>query len=216
MNNSRRIPPVLSPRKPEPAISRMVDFLLPLSTPFTLPASRRITRTSEQQGIWMVTDGVITLGRLIDDVHLGTVPTPHLFGLTESVFAQTEALFFMQTETTCSGGFIPQDVFLHETERQARWRDICEIQNWMLQMLIHRDQAMMGSNAYHIIRAQLLSLMNLPEAVRQNTTIEEFVRNRTRLSRSYTMKILSHLRQAGYIEVETGRLKQITWLPADY
>lgn len=70
--------------------------------------------------------------------------------------------------------------------------------------------------AYNIVRHQLYELINMPEAVRENILAETYIRSKTRISRSGIMRILSDLKDGGYIVIAKGILKEVHHLPENY
>lgn len=55
--------------------------------------------------------------------------------------------------------------------------------------------------------------MTEPEEIRQKMTAANYILSRSFLSRSGTMKILSYLKQAGFIDLRRGILMEISELP---
>lgn len=70
--------------------------------------------------------------------------------------------------------------------------------------------------AYEILRFQLLELMSEPVEFRENISAAQYIQQKTRLSRSSIMKILSQLKQGGFVRLENGTLKEICHLPLKY
>ena len=78
------------------------------------------------------------------------------------------------------------------------------------------SKQMSAPTAYEVIRNQLRELSHEPASLRENVTIERYIRDKTHLSRSSIMKILSELKTGGYIVIKDGRLCEIKHLPAKY
>ena len=58
--------------------------------------------------------------------------------------------------------------------------------------------------------------MQEPADLRQSNSAAKYILERTRLSRSTVMKMLSQLKQGGYIDIEDGVLKAVHRLPDKY
>lgn len=71
-------------------------------------------------------------------------------------------------------------------------------------------------SSYEIIRLQLLELMQEPERLRLNVTAANYIQNRTYLSRSGIMRILSQLRDAQCITLQRGVLLEVHSLPPKF
>lgn len=67
--------------------------------------------------------------------------------------------------------------------------------------------------AYEVIRTQLIQLMAEPDEIRLNMTIESYIRNKTKISRSAIMNILAQLKSGEYITTHRGILVNIAKLP---
>lgn len=68
-------------------------------------------------------------------------------------------------------------------------------------------------SAYNIVRLQLYELIAKPDSILSSITAENYIRSKTRLSRSSLMRILSELKNDGYIVIDRGVLKRIIRLP---
>ncbi|MHA0938650.1 helix-turn-helix domain-containing protein, partial [Enterobacter kobei] len=62
----------------------------------------------------------------------------------------------------------------------------------------------------------LNELFNEDPSVRNNITVESYIREKTHLSRSGVMRILAGLKKGGYIEMQRGVLINIVKLPEKY
>lgn len=72
------------------------------------------------------------------------------------------------------------------------------------------------SNSYEKIKSQLYELMAETKEYRNSVSVEQYIRDKTLLSRSGVMRILSALKNGGYIEIERGILININNLPDKY
>lgn len=71
-------------------------------------------------------------------------------------------------------------------------------------------------SVFERVRYQLYELMSKPQSIRKSVTAENYMRSKTRLSRSGIMNALSELRKGGYITIEDGHLIDIKHIPARF
>ncbi|WP_185955870.1 helix-turn-helix domain-containing protein [Limnobaculum zhutongyuii] len=83
-------------------------------------------------------------------------------------------------------------------------------------VFLWRDSYAHTKSSYLVVRHLLLQLNLLPKEKRYSINIAEFIQERTNLSRSYIMKVLSDLKTGGYITLRKGRLIELNHLPAKY
>ncbi|HHI2554909.1 helix-turn-helix domain-containing protein [Klebsiella aerogenes] len=199
-------------RKPIPEILDLIHNIFPYGNIFTLNAGERISRPAGIKKIWVISSGIFTIIRRGDAIHMATSQAPHIFALAD-IFNEGPESFVLHAETDCQGFSIPVEEFMNIADNLSLWKNISIIYSWLIAMLVHRDQILVSGKAYNIIRTHLLELASLKEDMRMSITIESFIRQRTTFSRSNIMKIISRLRDAGYIQTQNGRLINISQLP---
>ncbi|EPV2476642.1 helix-turn-helix domain-containing protein [Enterobacter asburiae] len=66
------------------------------------------------------------------------------------------------------------------------------------------QQSLSTPNSYESIRHQLIELMAKPSEIRELITAENYIRCKTRMSRSSIMRILSDLKQVVILRLKEG------------
>ena len=80
--------------------------------------------------------------------------------------------------------------------------------------MVYRDDLVLQQRTYSVIRNHLLEMMLLSEETRQRVSILEYIQDRTLLSRSSILNVLSALKKGGYIAfARGGYLQNIVSLP---
>ena len=182
---------------------------------FFLPAGSTLQQPSaKERYVWLIEYGFFTLTRLSDDISISSGQAPSIFGLAEIFDYRGD--YRLVAETPCRGLRIPALRFTELVTRHALWADIGGIFSYMLHLLMVRDATLITGSAYPVIRSLLLELMKLPEDIRLSITALDFILQRSRLSRSNTLRILAELRKGECITTENGRLLHIRHLPAKY
>ncbi|MDL4455019.1 helix-turn-helix domain-containing protein [Klebsiella michiganensis] len=162
----------------------------------------------------LITEGCFTLTRRHDGLLVAVDSAPFIFGLTE-LFHYPSG-YDLIAERPCRGSSLSAACLRAKLARTNLWQDVAQILAYFVHQLTLRDNQLIAANAYTMVRHKLLELMSLPEAVRQKTNVQQFIHQRTRLSRSGIMKILADLRTGEYITIQQGRLIDIRTLPTDY
>jgi hypothetical protein len=97
-----------------------------------------------------------------------------------------------------------------------QWEALSQHLMFISAKLFTYSEQLTAPSAYEVIRMQLLELMGEDERVRTTTTAERYIRDKTNLSRSGIMHIISKLKEGGFIEINRGILIKINRLPDKY
>jgi CRP-like cAMP-binding protein len=183
------------------------------------PKGYRILLSSRQPDhIYLIRAGVISIHRQPDDILLGILSAPTLRGMTNAHLANLGK----DSEYTLKA---IEDVELAVVERNAFYALLSNLQLWEtyakhlelnISVMGEHIFKLLSPTVYDVVRVQLPELMAEPESVRKSVTVEEYIRSKTRLSRSRVMQILASLRSAGYIKTDRGFLVWVKDLPETY
>ncbi|WMY75326.1 helix-turn-helix domain-containing protein [Buttiauxella selenatireducens] len=213
MNAKDTIPTLLS--LPSPFVLELVTKLLPFSVKKNYPPRRTLTLSSENAHFcYLISKGSFVLHRQNDDRIVGFGNAPVILGLGN--LTQMYIGSYIRTITTCEIGIIPTHQLFEIIERENLWRPLAEHLLIIGGKLFTIGQQLSAPTTYEIIRAQLLELISENETIKNSTTVENYIRLKTNLSRSMIMKILASLKAGGYIELERGKLIKINSLPKKY
>ncbi len=198
------------PLKPRESEKRIESCILSQSVPRTIETGQQLHGSDS---VWAITEGVSTIIRLSDGLHIATRRAPFTFGLVDVL--QGWGGYGLVAESPCKGVCIPVSRFVELATAKNLWPDIAKVMSNTIQHLLIRDR--WRNDSWAAIRSQLITLNALPEEVRRRRSVLDFVLSHTGLSRSNTLKILSELRAGGYIHMENGRLRAInSMLPEGY
>lgn len=192
----------------------IVDKLLPHSPTKNFPARRTLYISSNKANFcYIIAEGKVELCRE-DNIVLATGKAPLVLGLA-SVTNMYEGMF-IRTLSTCKIGMLSVQEALVLIEKEQLWRPLANHMLVIAAKLYTVGKQLSAPTTYEIICSQLLELMSEDEAVRNSITAERYIRNKTPLSRSGIMKILSSLKAGGYINIEQGKLISVGVLPKKY
>lgn len=97
------------------------------------------------------------------------------------------------------------------------WKEVTIVLAYHTSYLIYRDNLILQQRTYNVIRNYLIEMMDLPEDTRRRISILTYIQDRTHLSRSSVLNILSALKKGDYITyARGGYLLSIRTLPANY
>lgn len=85
-----------------------------------------------------------------------------------------------------------------------------------VQRLLEAHQTSAGRTTYELIKQNLMSLMAEKDELRMMVNACDYIMDKTHISRSRVMKILSDLKTGDYIVIERGVLIKINKLPETY
>lgn len=207
------VPTLLS--TPSPFALELVTKLLPFSVQKTFPPRRTLTLSSENAHFcYLISKGSFVMHRQNDDRIVGFGNAPVILGLGN--FTKMYLGSYIRTITNCDIGIIPTHEAFEIIERENLWRPLAEHLLIIAGKLFTIGQQLSAPTTYEIIRAQLLELISENETIRDSTTVENYIRLKTNLSRSGIMKIIASLKTGGYIEMDRGKLIKINSLPKKY
>ena len=207
---------ILPPVRPEQAIARLTAVLEPIAEKVKLIPRKRITWAHKgRQQMYMFVQGELSLLRASDGLLLVTVYEPHLFGIAEMIQPTQGHILRAETESTILRVDADRAATLFTEE--GIWEEVAALLSYHTAYLIYRDAQVVQQRTYSVIRNHLQEMMLLPEEARMRTAILEYIQDRTLLSRSSILNVLSALKQGEYIDFKRGGyLLEIKHLPESF
>lgn len=212
MVNHSGVNEIFEIQRPSESIRHMHSVFKGEGEAFMLARGRQLTL--EPHFIYLLTQGAATLVRKKDGLHIQSEEAPIFFNLT-SLF-NNSPLYDIIASTPCKGRLLATESMKRVIYQQELWPQLSEIQSYFLQRQAIRDQYFLGVDSYEKIRNCLRELMSEPLDIRLSISVQQYIRQRTHMSRSGIMKVLSGLREGGYITINRGRLIDTTILPNKY
>lgn len=198
--------------KPTDHIEKLIQLIAKEYTPCTVSKKRNIslTKNGERQCL-ILFSGSVALNRVSDGMILNEENSPFIFGVS-SQLAYTRHLY-VKTKETSRLLLIPQSFFHDLIAKNDLWQSLAMLQDYSSAKVYAHCVTVSQLSAYEIIRSHLLELSNEPESVKNKITAANYIMNRSFLSRSGIMRILSKLKSDGYIHLSRGILTDIVELP---
>ncbi|WP_421512499.1 helix-turn-helix domain-containing protein (plasmid) [Enterobacter sp. JS8-1] len=181
---------------------------------YILPRRRLCLQVGGQCFCYLIMKGSGTVHRRIDDRMISTFSGPALVGLGNLNRMEMDA--YIKTQTPSEIAVLRMSV-VHDIINSAQlWEPVAKHMMVIAGKLFHSGAQLSAPSTYDIVRTQLNELFNESPEVRENTTAERYIRDKTQLSRSGIMRILAALKEGGYIEVRRGILININKLPSNF
>jgi hypothetical protein len=149
-----------------------------------------------------------------NDLMLGAVTTPSIFGLSRLVSQDID--FYLKTITRTTVGKMPLELAEKLICEHNLWETVTKFILMQGGKLYTFHKQVTAPSAYEIVRTQLHMLMREKPDLRSRMTAELYIRNKTTLSRSRVMQVLSDLNKGGYIKLERGVLMDVYTIPEKY
>ena len=200
---------ILPPVRPEKSIERLTAILEPIAEKVHVVPRKRLTwlRKGKQQ-MYLFLEGELSLLRTSDGLVVVTVYEPHLFGIAEMI--QPTQGHFLRAERESTILRLDADKAAELFRAEGVWEDVAAL-------LSYRDAQVLQQRTYSVIRNHLQEMILLPEETRLRTTILEYIQDRTLLSRSSILNVLSALKQGEYISFKRGGyLLEVRHLPESF
>ncbi|HFV9237145.1 helix-turn-helix domain-containing protein [Enterobacter mori] len=203
-------------------ILRVSDFVEPLvehlqqdaEVKSILPRRRLGFQVGGERYCYLVLKGRVMVHRQSDDLAMATAAAPTLVGIGN--LHQMEMEGYIKTLVPCDIAILKMSTVRHIINVQQLWEPLAKHMMVVAGKLFHSSEQLSAPSAYDIVRAQLNELNSEAPGLRENTTAERYIRDKTHLSRSGVMRILASLKEGGYIELERGILTKIVKLPEKF
>lgn len=191
------------PKRPDVAIDKIIRALRPFGEIINIKARQRIGwRTQENGYLYLLLRGEISVLRVTDSLLLGSTTQPHVFGFTE-LFSPMR-YNFLRAETDCALIRVDATLALHEIGQQGLWRAVAELSVYHTNTMVHRDIRIVNRRTPPVVHSYLRELDNLPEAKKHQVNILHYIQERTGLSRSSILNVLTSLKKNNFIDYERG------------
>lgn len=158
--------------------------------------------------------GIVAVYRTRDQLLLKFIEAPMIVGMNDLI--DTNAGFYMQACGEIKYEIKPLKSTLEIINQRNLWQEAAYSYMYAIKRLLEAHKTSVGLSTYELIRLNLVSLMTEKEDLRLTVNACDYIQEKTHLSRSRVMKILSDLKAGDYIEIQRGILIKINKLPDNY
>lgn len=201
--------------KPINDINKLIAAISEPSLIRTAKTRQVISLSSHQEPMSIVFhDGLLAAYRNTDQLLLCYFEGPLLVGLNE--FSDLNNSFVYKAYSEVHYEIQPQKKVIEKIENGNLWRETAFSLMFGIKRLAEEYHNSAGLSTYDLIRINLLALMEEEEELRLAINVSDYIQDKTRISRSRVMKILSDLRDGEFIEIRRGILLKVNKLPENY
>lgn len=201
--------------RPSPYAKELVEKLRSEAEVKRILPRRRLNMTIRNiQYCYLILEGRVAFHRESDDRMLGTASAPTLLGISNLPGGQIPG--YIKMLTPCEIGIITTERAHEIIKENNLWETLSRHMLVISSKLYATNALLTAPSTYQLICAQLLELMSEDESIRLTMTAESYIRDKTHLSRSGVMRVLSKLKAGGHIEINRGILTNIHDLPDEY
>jgi CRP-like cAMP-binding protein len=207
---------ITQPVRPQEAIERLLAALEPHAVPLNAIARKKISWDFKgKPQLYLFKAGEISILRSSDGLLMVTVYDAHLFGIAEML--QPMRTHGLRAEIDCTILRIDAEDALPILRDQNLWEDVTRLLSYHTAYMTYRDELVVQQRTYSVIRNHLLEMILLPEETRMRTSMLDYIQDRTHLSRSSILNVLSALKKGKYIQfIRGGYLQHIESLPEKF
>lgn len=158
--------------------------------------------------------GTVAVHRSNDQLLLKFTEAPMIIGMND-LFNAHEGMYY-QVYGNVEYEIRNKSDILAMIDSKNLWKEAAYCYMHGVKKLLEAHKKSAGLTTYELIRQSLMSLMGKKEALRQTINTCDYIQEKTHISRSRVMKILSDLKTGDYIVIERGVLIKINKLPETY
>ncbi|WP_434585441.1 helix-turn-helix domain-containing protein [Klebsiella sp. R390] len=204
---------ITPPARPTTSIERLISVLTPYGK--TIEAAPRKRLSWDNNGIpyiYVFLEGELSISRITDGILVATVVEPHIFGFSEMFYPMRSNV--LRAETQCLFSRIENHQAEQCIEQHGLWREVAEVLSFHTNTMLCRDMQIVNQRTFPVVCHYLRELDRLPDATKERVNILSYVQERTGLSRSSILNIVSALKTERYIDFVRGGYKlRINALP---
>lgn len=191
------------------SLEPFVDFKqIKVNTRFTFSAA-------DDDKCYLVRSGTVSIYRQPDNILFEIFDAPCIRGVI-SFSPENNSIFILKVIAPSEIAIVKREVLFQLFTRHALWEKFALHLLGGSGIIVEKLFKLTTPAAYDVVRYQLYELINMSLEARESIVASEYICGKTRLSRSRVMRILSDLKEGGYIVIERGILKSISSLPKQY
>ncbi len=172
------------------------------------------TNTHQEPMTLVIHEDLLAAYRNSDHLLLRYFQAPLIVGL--NVLTDMNDGIFYKAYSDVRYELQPRETVLEKIDHAKLWRETAMLFMFGVKRFAEAHKNSAGLSTYELIRLNLQGLMEEEEELRLAINVSDYIQEKTHLSRSRVMKILSDLREGNYIEINRGILMKVNKLPENY
>jgi hypothetical protein len=201
---------------PLTSINRLIHFLQPAAVKLSARPGGliRFEHSAKQQYCHLLVKGYVVIYRIEDSLALNTETSPFIFGLC--ALNQHTHHLALQASADAVIYRLPLETAWGIIRNESLWQPLSHLMAYIASRIFAHCTRLSHPGAYGVIRHLLVDLSRETEEIRQQESVVCYIQNRSFLSRSCIMAILSTLRKGSWLEITNGKLISIKQLPEKF
>ncbi|MBE4810068.1 MULTISPECIES: helix-turn-helix domain-containing protein [unclassified Enterobacter cloacae complex] len=201
--------------KPVEHINSLLDDFSRVAKVKTAPPKTRfLMKKNSKPMCFLLYKGTCVISRNEDGLVILKMTGPNIFGINQLL--PPEINVTIESSSDIEYIQVTHEDFFSVVEKNQTWKQVSYVQMYAVSMLYEHLRNSYGLSTYKIISNLLYALNNEDFETRAMIPAAVYIQERTFLSRSGIMKILSALKAGGYIVIKRGLLIKINKLPENY
>lgn len=199
---------------PEEEIKQLEEALEMYSESLELPMRHKLLKKHNNENVcYILKKGYFSFQQHTSDKIISYVYPPLIIGLGE-IFTHC-SVGYLYTETSAIVRRVTTSNLLHCLEENPYlWRNIVVILSYTIQRVFILNSQISAKDTYQIVRNFLMDLNEQPDEIKNSVSVSRYILERSHISKSMVMRILSELRKGNHISVnKNGKLSSINNLP---
>jgi CRP-like cAMP-binding protein len=194
---------ITPPDRPSASIDRLINALAPFGEPIDVTAKKRLNWEKEGSPfVYLFLSGELSISRVTDGILVATVNEPHVFGFSELFYPLRGNR--LRAETACKLSRLEQQKAEDIIGQHGLWRDVAAVLAFHTNRMVYRDLQIMNQRTYPIVCYYLRELNALPHETKARVNILNYIQERSGLSRSSILNIISSLKTDKAINFARG------------
>lgn len=206
---------LISARADSNFLIEIIESLEPFVDFKCIKINTRFTFSADNDNCYLIRSGAVSMYRQPDDILFEIFDAPCIRGVV-SLPPGTNSIFILKTLAPSEIAIVKREALFELFTRHDLWEKFARHLLGSSGIIVEKLFKLTTPTAYDVVRYQLYELINMSPEARESMVASEYICGKTRLSRSRVMRILSDLREGGYIVIERGILKKISSLPKQY
>lgn len=195
-----------------PVVERLYGHLMCSTQLIDVSSESWLDFVIEGQGscIYLLSGGYVDLVRKLDNMVVSTFSQREIIGMT-AIFTPID-LHVLRIVRSATVHALPVSAAVAIIDRHNLWQAMAIYFSRLLADLYHRDIAVLRHKAHDIVTENIFLLLSLPQALRDESSVVQFISERNVISSRTIHSIISKLKNEGRIKVINGRLNAVTGL----
>lgn len=171
-------------------------------------------KKDEEQYVYFLISGSVEICRISDNKVVYNFAAPAIIGLLYE--SESDIVHYIKVTKPTELKAVNRNTFLEFINENNLWMEIFEVSIDLTRRTYMRDELFASRDVYSIVRMHIEIFWTMYVQNGDNSSLFDFILNRTTISRSSLNKIIKELNAGGYIKTYRGKLIEKKRLPLSF